>query len=165
MTNNQPPDRIEARSIEQDEWLQRHGKALDSMVDKIEKLMADVDQAQREADTWKANHDNQVALRRLLTVRNDLPPDRVALAEQINRLEAERDQARDDCMRGIAAVDLRAERLIDAANAKADKAARDMNAAQKHAHVMEAQHQLLERRCIIILKAHGIDPLSLAVDR
>ncbi len=67
---------------------------LTAAIDEMKKLHAEqVRLLTAERDAWKANHDNQVLLKRLLTVRNDLPPDRVALAEQISRLENERDRA------------------------------------------------------------------------
>lgn len=71
----------------------------------------------RERDAWKANHDNQVGLRRMVTSRPDLPlkmhPTRAAWLALVDRIEA---------------------------------GTRDT-----------------ERRCIAILKAHGIDPNELGL--
>jgi hypothetical protein len=50
---------------------------------------------------WKANHDNQVTIKRAATTRPDLPmdmhPERLAFIEQVKRLERERDETRKIC--------------------------------------------------------------------
>jgi len=71
-------------------WAVESGNGLNEVKEISRKLERERDEARKQAAMWKANHDNQVALKAMLMERPDLG-DR---ASRIAQLIQERDEAR-----------------------------------------------------------------------